>query len=942
MECLFQASRQQDVMSIGGRVIALPLPRPKLIRIIATQDGDSWRVRVSEALKSLDEPVAIDTSAAEERLARKPVAAVLVWTRDTSDSASAFREVGECDRRNVNVHILDTGESPILGAIEGLAQSTHTFTDGPELRKWLNETVLGAERSPPSGTGQDLPTSSFADAVRVYLSFLSERLRTVDVVGQRVEMDIEDVYLPLRLQDLDPASSEGGPTTLLELLITKSRVQRLFLVGTPGAGKSTLLSYTALQVAHRSLADDVPCVPLVMRAKDLVELNYSSLLDYIRAVVKGCVKSGGSQISGVMTHSEEFGGPNTQLLIDGVDELKRDDRQRLRQLVRIFETEYPDATVTLCSRPNGYDPTLWEGYRKMMVLPLEVLSARQYVEKFADSSNRERLLALLSSSERLRELAQVPFMLALMCSYEGNGSGLPLRRAGLIQACVKSLLRRRPLSGTAGLDHDDLEMCLANVSERLFRLNSSGGHGESEFVFALQACIAERPTRAPMVSAADQAMRALDEIIERTGLLQRDGDDIDFVHRSIWEYFVAVALGWRELEALDDVAGAPAWEEPIRLMIGLAPERRVHLLMSRLWGKNPALALRAAAESAFRLERRLRQLLSLMPPGEAAALVRDLGVLLDDRTARGANERLVLDTLQVLLPEAKNCEVLWEGLNVLLRVGDREEEARELLLKVFRFDEASHRLERLIATDASAARFVSVSSGKFLMGNDSEGRSVDEGPSHVVQVSTFSISATTVTNATRQLFPFEIGSEDDARSPTDAHPMIGVTWYEAIVLAIWFGCRLPTEAEWEYACRAGGHDDFQLFDEVLIPEYAWYAGNAENMTHPVGGLRPNSFDLYDMLGNVREWCWDWFSGRYYAECAHQGTVTDPLGPGTGSQKVLRGGCFDWNTANLVPTYRNSNLPNNRGFQNGVRLVRGMPSFLARYSDIAQRSDQHPD
>ncbi len=139
-------------------------------------------------------------------------------------------------------------------------------------------------------------------------------------------------------------------------------------------------------------------------------------------------------------------------------------------------------------------------------------------------------------------------------------------------------------------------------------------------------------------------------------------------------------------------------------------------------------------------------------------------------------------------------------------------------------------------------------------------------------------------------------------------------------------------------------------DEANISEFAWFAGNAGNTTHPVARLRPNSFGLYDMLGNVREWCSDWFgpsgvppsSPTYYADCAALGTVADPPGPPTGTQKMLRGGCFDWNTANLIPTYRNSNLPNNPGFQNGLRLVQGMPAFLTPYMDIARRGDLHPE
>jgi len=828
-----------------------------------------------------------------------------------------------------------------MGAIKAMAASSYEYVDDDGLQTWLSDRVLGiAELS--DSLSADVSPESFADALRSYAKSLSERLHTIEVVGQSQRKNIEDIYMPLRLQPL-AAERPRLVSTLIGLLTAGQEPKRLFVIGTPGAGKSTLLSYTVFQLANLVTKDpSQPYVPVLMRAKDLAELNFSSVMEYVRSVIKGYVKIHGNEVSSTITYSEGFGGSNTSIFIDGVDELRPSVRRYLRQLVRRFETEHQDVNIVLCARNNGYDPELWEGYSALLMLPLEVLSVRHYVEKFAPAENRERLLTLLTTSERLRELAQVPFMLALMCSYEESSSPLPMRRARLIEACVKSLLKRRAFADALGLDREQVEKCLTNVSERLFRLNSSGGHSQSEFLFAVEMFLADRPMRHLDDDRHEIASLALDEIIERTGLLQRDGDEIDFVHRSIWEYFVGVALANRGVDAVDGLAGSPVWEEPIRLMVGLAPEPRVHQLLTKLWSIDPSLALRSASETPFNLQRRVRQLVGLMAPGEVAGLVRDLGVVLDDRSAQGASERLVLDTLGVLLPEARSCEVLWEALNVLLRVRDRGDEARTLLFRVFRFDEASARLEEVITNGQAGLHFVKVSGGDFEMGSGGEDRSVDEGPEHRVRIDSFEISNLQVTNAIRQFFPFDIGIENDSRSPTPAHPIIGVTWFEAAILALWLGCRLPTEAEWEFACRAGGTDDYTFFDEVLIPEYAWYAGNARNMTHPVGTLSSNSIGLHDMLGNVREWCSDWFGATYYSECLSLGLVINPRGPLRGTHRVLRGGCFDWNTANLVPTYRNYNLPNNRGFQNGVRLVRGMPDFLAGLTDLPRRHDQHPD
>jgi len=127
--------------------------------------------------------------------------------------------------------------------------------------------------------------------------------------------------------------------------------------------------------------------------------------------------------------------------------------------------------------------------------------------------------------------------------------------------------------------------------------------------------------------------------------------------------------------------------------------------------------------------------------------------------------------------------------------------------------------------------------------------------------------------------------------------------------------RLPTEAEWEYACRAGSKTRFCFGDaDEGLGDYAWYRANSGRTTHPVGQKKPNAWGLYDMHGNVWEWCADWY-GDY-----PNGAVTDPQGPASGTYRVLRGGAWRGNSDFCRSANRGSGTPGGRSRIFGFRVV----------------------
>jgi formylglycine-generating enzyme required for sulfatase activity len=130
-------------------------------------------------------------------------------------------------------------------------------------------------------------------------------------------------------------------------------------------------------------------------------------------------------------------------------------------------------------------------------------------------------------------------------------------------------------------------------------------------------------------------------------------------------------------------------------------------------------------------------------------------------------------------------------------------------------------------------------------------------------------------------------------------------------------CRLPTEAEWEYACRAGTTTAFCFGNNpVLLAQYGWFKGNSGGKAHPVGQGKPNTWGLFDMHGNVWEWCSDWDGKDFYA---HSPPV-DPVGPPSGSYRVFRGGAWSHHPERCRSAFRGGYSPGSRNDDVGFRVV----------------------
>ena len=207
--------------------------------------------------------------------------------------------------------------------------------------------------------------------------------------------------------------------------------------------------------------------------------------------------------------------------------------------------------------------------------------------------------------------------------------------------------------------------------------------------------------------------------------------------------------------------------------------------------------------------------------------------------------------------------------------------------------------------------FVRVCAGIFTMGSadDDELVSNNEKPAHRVTLSEFWIGKYEITN--EQYRRFRAAHEGDADLPATQ-----VSWNDAKAFCESFGFRLPTEAEWEYAARAGTQTAWSFGDdESEIGRYAWYDEDFSGPAHPVGKKRPNDWGLHDMHGNVWEWVADWY-GPYSKE-----PQSDPTGPTAGDRRVMRGGSFNRLPEVLRSALRVRGGPEFRNGTIGFRCVR---------------------
>ncbi len=868
-----------------------------------------FRTAAASAL-GLAEPNALEGHPSPECAAS---AALVLATGDDDPLSAALRVV---DALLDQLEGDDSRAAPDLNAQrEQLAAVRPPEAPSGLLAAWLGKVAADHERLVPYFEGRT--ELALLERVYVQLQLATEhRGRPDDAAGELLR--------------------ERGPWSLRDLVALDPAehpwvTRRWAVLGDPGAGKTTLLRHLAGTLARLASPSWVPVfesLPRLLREPEW-------LLDRFERQLR----QAGEPAEGLLAVLDREGQEGRLLLLlDGLDEVPRERRDEAETLLRRLCARWPASAIVVTSRPIGYRRPAGD-FRELELLPFDRKSRREFLARwFGRASGKpavERAAEAATALEQdpgLRDLASNPLYLTLMALIIEQGASPASRRTALYDQVFQLLLDggyKYPKGEPMGAQQA-VRQVLRHLAETMTRDNR-----DAEPVTALEARLYQPAAdllREPLerVPRWRRSMRPfLEDLAEHSGILgPHDGPDADwrYWHRTFREALVAEALADK---CRGEDAQAPLlahareiaeedlgrWAEPYALLTGRIddPDALVKALME----ENRALGLRALATAQSLSDETLDEVLALSQKWQERAKVYGrMGELVGD-------PRRALALLDRLRRRTRDGNDLFFLERAVAAVAESSPEVKRPAqdLRASLYDHVPpppEELFRWIETplDGRVEVWRGIPAGDFLMGSpeEEEGAFEREHPQHAVEVKQpFRMAAVPVTVAQYAAFDPDHRSYHHDKVPEDQlpfHPVENVTWYEAVAFCSWLaasfpwakGVRLPTEEEWEYACRAGTTTRYWSGEkESDLERVGWYGEGLQGHTHRVGEKPANPWGLYDVHGNVYEWTLSKWSADYSGR--EKGTEVDfqaieaaeSAAEASGGVRVFRGGSC-WNGA----------------------------------------------
>ncbi len=706
------------------------------------------------------------------------------------------------------------------------------------------------------------------------------------------------------------------------------RFRGSIILGDPGSGKTTHLKRLLLECLDpgpEKLGLPKDMLPVFLPLRELEDLE-KGLDAFIQKQME----------SPHLNVASDFGKQllkrgNLLFLLDGLDEvtfLAR--REQVARWITKALLLHKDCHFIVTCRFAGYSPgvKLESGLLELHILPFTAQQAEAFIANWYNIVERllakdltqveaiarekaESLIKIIRSrdfrSSRVAELTRNPLLLTNICLVHRFRGVLPEKRSRLYEDCINTLLEgwRAAKGINVEFSVDKARQALQPVALWL--------HEEEGRTQATAGALS--PHIEPVLKALEwqkgDAVNFLRTIRDESGLLTGwDQEHYGFMHLGFQEYLAAREIRSRYfknpsvLTALVERFGQSWWQEVTLLLLTL---------------EDPYLFVPFMREVV-----------------KHEAFVNHKNLV--EACLNDASERSAQPFLELLAKPPGKDKGLWDRQLYALILAERLAPDK---VKGMHFKLANHPFDlirnRITGKTAQEARqpvkarrggyeLVKIPAGKFVIGSDlgEEGHYRNEGPMRKVKVPSFYMGRYPVTNKEYRIFLQENPDEAEPRFWTDRRfnqprqPVVGVSWEEARRYATWAGLSLPSEVEWEYACRAGTDTRYYTGDsESALDRAGWYRKNSGGQTHPVGEKEPNAWGLYDMHGNVWEWLEDDWHSNYKSvpgdSMAWKNIPRD-------AYRVLRGGAWGLVAEYCRSAARYGFTPGDRNDNIGFRLV----------------------
>jgi formylglycine-generating enzyme required for sulfatase activity len=871
-------------------------------------------------------------------------------------------------------------EEPILEDLRMLAASALCSGRNPGHGAAMADVRGAAAPSPAT------PAAALDEALEAMESFCDRDLVHPLFPGAQ-QAPLEQVYVELRAVERSPGTfaapgcedpgkrglHDGRGRTLREFLDGGFH-RRWTLQGDPGSGKTTLLLQVGLTLAREARSaleqgarpEEIEAMPVLVPLREWQLQGPRELFAFV-------AEFHGLSAEAIAALRERSKAGAAVWLLDGLDEVDPEEIPAMVGRISRFARRgnLRRSRIVVTSRRFGYQRP--EGFAELEILPLEPKGQRDLLRHYQVPEERiGPLLAAAGRSRSLSEMARNPFFLTLIALLDatrptGDPPLLPSRRARFLREEEEQLLAGKPRARgirTPLPYRIEARPVLEDLALKLLE-SGAGPYRAARIAELLRAdpAGAELLERWPGQRGVDTF---LSDVANHTGLLEpadRHRLTWRFLHRSIQEHLAARALARAEPERRRDLVGRlrgseGRWAETFAYLAGESDDPDA--LLRELMKENADLALRALGAADNVAPSLLRELLRLVDGGHEWQKRREVIESIPERLGHTEAALCLLERIREATTHGADLffiSRMFREIGARARESGDEATARlaaEMDARLFAHVPAPPEgfLENVVLRGREQPYWCSIPEGRHVIGSPlgEEGRFDYEPLPRDITLGIYRMGAVPVTNALYEMFDRMHRSERAFRdrvrdaAELDDHPVVNVTWFEAVTFCRWAtgvlrsrGCleadeivRLPSEAEWEAACRAGSrHRFWNGDDEEHLDAVGWYRDNSPHISHPVGEKPGNPWGLHDVHGNVEEWCADAWTDPY------GGGVNDPFCPSKdpSSRLVVRGGSWFSDADGCRAAYRGVRRPVNRSRFLGFRVACG-PRPQGWDSDIA--------